>query len=263
MPDNEQTSVQINLRADLARSDLKKGHIWFVNYAAIDPTAVTASQLDSHGTGMLPDDVELLAHRWLKHSRSVDINHDGKGRPVWVLESFFNSDQVQAAAWPRNAHCLRLDVSQSKEAMGGLRNGTLNSLSLDAYTINRRAKVPTYGAAGTRPSTSFRSDGLTVEECKYLIRASGHDDSSVTSVRRLDNMYIVMRAGKLPPVAIAAAADGFDVDLATGAAAAVVMRAATLTFTADLLQKVLSEMGVDSTTTDLNKYAIPMTQPVE
>ena len=65
------------LKADMMRSDLDKGLIWFVNYAALDPNAVKVADLDLHGAAMLPQDVEKFAHRWLAFSRSVDIEHDG------------------------------------------------------------------------------------------------------------------------------------------------------------------------------------------
>lgn len=133
--------VKISMKADLLRSDLVRGLVWFVNYAALDPESVQASDLDLQGTGMLPDDVEKFAHRWMAYSRSVDINHDGIGRPVNVVESIFNSPAIASPAFPINSHAARFDVSRSKEAFDGLRSGSLNSVSLDAITFNKVAKV--------------------------------------------------------------------------------------------------------------------------
>lgn len=134
--------ITISMRADLARSDLTRGLVWFVNYAAIDPSAVRAEDLDLHGAAMLPDDVEKLAHRWLRFSRSVDIEHDGIGRPVHPVESFFNSADVASNAWPVGAHVVRFDCADSSEAMEGLRAGTLNCVSFDAFTFNRVRRLP-------------------------------------------------------------------------------------------------------------------------
>jgi hypothetical protein len=138
----EGTNIQIALKADVMRSDLVRGLVWFVNYAAIDPEAVKSSDLDLHGAAMLPEDVELFAHRWLAFSRSIDINHDGIGRNIQVVESFMNTPEVGAAAWPVNAHAARLDVAGDKEAYDGLRTGALNSVSLDALTFNKVQRLP-------------------------------------------------------------------------------------------------------------------------
>lgn len=135
------------MKADLLRSDLTEGKVWFVNYAALDVNAVAADQLDLHGAGMLPEDVEKFAHRWLAYAKgSIDIDHDGVGRPIYAIESFFNGPSIASQAWPINTHAVHLDASASKEAMEGLRTGRLNSVSLDAFTFNKVVRLPAAGA---------------------------------------------------------------------------------------------------------------------
>jgi hypothetical protein len=204
------SQVTIQMRSDVQRSDLVKGLVWFVNYAALDPTAVKASDLDLKGTAMLPEDVELFAHRWLAYSRSIDIEHDGVGRPIHVIESFFNSPEVGAAAWPLNSHAVRMDVSASKEAVDGLRNGTLNSVSLDAFTFNRTVRLPvakTMSAAGPGIPDSFE------DWAKELVQM-GYDD--VQSVGRVSSgLYIVQRSAGRTPLAVAISEADIDVSPAS------------------------------------------------
>ena len=251
------TQVTITLKADTARSDMVRGYVWFVNYAALDPEGVTASQLDSHGTGMLPEDVEKLAHRWLVHSRSIDIQHDGKGRPVTVLESFYNSDDVQAAAWPKNAHCVRLDVSQCPEALNGLRNGTLNSLSLDAYTFMRTVSLPAFGAAGKPPAQVSRSAGLTVDEATALIGAAGY--SGLTTLRRIDTDHYIVERGALPAIALVVADDGHDVEVLGTASTELVKRMASMTvFDGAAFMKTLESLGMNPTSFNPDSFTMSM-----
>ena len=132
--------------------------MWFINYAALDPTSVSVEDLDLHGAGMLPADVQQFAHLWLAHSRSIDINHDGIGRPIFVVESFFNGPDIASPAWPINSHATHLDVSHSEEAFNGLRDGSLNAVSLDAYTFNRVVRLPAAEAK------SFLGMGSTLNE---------------------------------------------------------------------------------------------------
>lgn len=161
----ERTRITIELKADQARSDLVRGLIWFINYAAIDPTAVKAEALDLHGAAMLPEDVEKYAHRWLAFSRSVDINHDGIGRPVFVVESFFNGADVASPAWPINSHAVRMDVSQCAEAVSGLKDGSLNCVSLDAFTFNKVVRLPAAQAkSALGPMLPPVVDGAWVEQ---------------------------------------------------------------------------------------------------
>lgn len=199
------------MRADVVRSDLVRGLVWFVNYAALDPSAVRVEQLDLHNTGMLPADVELFAHRWLGFSRSVDIEHDGVGRPVTPVESFFNSPQIAAAAFPINSHAARLDLSRSQEAMDGFRTGKLNSVSLDALTFNRVVRMP--AASGRSAADSRRSEPVPVPESlsDWALEISQCGYEGVVGVKQLgEGIYLAMRASGMP---LAVAIDGDSIEV--------------------------------------------------
>lgn len=185
------------MKADLLRSDLTEGLVWFVNYAALDPSSVKVSDLDLHGCGMLPHDVELFAHRWLTTSRSVDIEHDGVGRPIQILESFFNSKDVAAQAWPINSHAVRFNVASCKEAMDGLREGSLNSVSLDAFTFNKVIRVP---VAQAKSALGIKDPFVTPDTAMKWAEELARDGyPGVTSVRSVgENMFIADRESGLP-----------------------------------------------------------------
>lgn len=194
---SERVSIQIEMKADTVRSNLVRGLVWFVNYAAIDPTAVKASDLDLHGAAMLPDDVEKFAHRWLAFSRSIDIEHDGVGRPVHVVESFFNGPEIAAPAWPINSHAVRMDVSGSIEALEGLRSGRLNSVSLDAYTFNKIVRLP---VAEAKAALGQQSDWIIPTSAqKWAEELAREGYPGVTRVERVaDDLYVAAREGGMP-----------------------------------------------------------------
>lgn len=204
------TEIKIALKADTLRSDLLRGLVWFVNYAAIDPAAVSAEKLDLHGSAMLPADVETFAHRWLAFSRSVDIEHDGIGRPVHVVESFFNSKDVASPAWPVDAHAVRMDLSQSPEAMDGFRTGRLNCVSLDAFTFNVKRKLP---AATTRSAPSVKPAdplGLAMELARLGF-------PGVEGASDLGDGLVLVTRGAMPPLAVHVTGDDVEVTAAGGA----------------------------------------------
>ena len=178
------------------RSDLQRGLVWFLNYSACDPNGVSAEQLDLHNTSMLPQDVELFAHRWLAYSRSMDIDHDGIGRPMHVVESFVNSPQVASLAWPINSHAMRVDVSASQEAVDGLRSGSLNSLSLDAFTFNVKQRLPVARPA----SAAVRASSMSSTELAGLaqtIVSSGF--SGVKALHKIsDGLFVATRDSGTP-----------------------------------------------------------------
>jgi hypothetical protein len=211
LPGASESLVTITMRADQMRSDLVRGLVWFVNYAALDPSAVRAEHLDLHNTAMMPEDVEKFAHRWLSASRSVDIEHDGIGRPVHVVESFYNSEDIAAPAFPINSHAARLDVSRSKEAMDGLRSGRLNSVSLDALTFNRVVRLP---AAQTR-SAFIADGGWDLAGWARELAQDGWTD--VLGVREIgDGLFVASRKSGMP-IAIQVHEDGFESAAAGGA----------------------------------------------
>lgn len=193
--------ISFALKADFARSDMKRGLVWFLNYAALDPTAVKSSHLDLHGSAMLPHDVEKFAHRWLAFSRSVDVQHDGVGRDIRVVESFFNSPEVCSPNWPVNSHALRLDVANCAEAMDGLRKGTLNSVSLDALTFNRKVRLPaavgkSASAAGAPSSREWVPPSTAKDWATDLARLGFE---GVTTVRTLGSgLFVAERSVGLP-----------------------------------------------------------------
>jgi hypothetical protein len=211
---SEQVDIKIALKADVMRSDMVRGLVWFVNYAALDPSAVKAEQLDLHGAAMLPEDVEKFAHRWLAFSRSIDIEHDGVGRPVHVIESFFNGPSIASPAWPINSHALRLDVAQSKEALDGLRSGKLNSVSLDAYTFNKVVRLPVAQAKTALGRTDgWKTPGSAAEWATELVRDGYPGVISVKEVAQ--GLYIAQRSTGLP-VAVHVTDQDIDVASADG-----------------------------------------------
>ena len=195
---SDSVNIQIALKADEMRSDLVRGLVWFVNYAAIDPSAVKVEDLDLHGCAMLPQDVEKFAHRWLAFSRSIDINHDGIGRNVHVVESFMNTPDIGAAAWPINAHAARLDVAGDKEAFDGLKSGKLNSVSLDALTFNRVVRLPVAEAMKmVDPNHGQWSPPTDRDGWARELAQDGYE--GVTDVRRIaPDMWLVSRGEKTP-----------------------------------------------------------------
>ncbi len=198
---SESTAIQIALKADVMRSDLVRGLVWFVNYAAIDPSAVKVGDLDLHGCAMLPEDVEKFAHRWLAFSRSIDINHDGLGRNVHVVESFMNTPDIASPSWPINAHAARLDVAGDQEAFEGLRTGKLNSVSLDALTFNRVVRLPVAEAMKmVDPTSKGWSEPQDRDGWARELAQDGFE--GVVSVTKMGaDMWIVDR-GDLSPLAV-------------------------------------------------------------
>jgi hypothetical protein len=203
------TEVRIELKADTLRSDVVRGLVWFVNYAAIDPTAVKAEKLDLHGAAMLPEDVELFAHRWLAFSRSIDIQHDGIGRPIHVVESFFNSKEISSPSWPVDAHAVRLNLSACKEAMEGFSAGRLNCVSLDAFTFNVRKRLPvatTKALAMARPADPI---GVAREIAQLGF-------PGVTGVCDIGGGLMIVQRGALPPVAVQVSDEEYEVTAGGG-----------------------------------------------
>jgi hypothetical protein len=228
MPDQPTSEISFSMKMDELRSDLKAGLVWFLNYAALDPAAVKSSHLDLHGSAMLPEDVQKFAHRWLAYSRSIDIEHDGIGRPITVIESFFNSEEVQAAAWPINSHAVRLDVSSSDDALTGLRSGALNSVSLDALTFNRMRRLPVDVAVKAAPQPWIEPASAGA----WALELASMGYSGVTTVRRTaKGLYVCEREQGLP-LAVHVTEDYVDVTAAGGAwgqISAVLCESGTLT----------------------------------
>lgn len=206
-----ETQIRIDMKADNLRSDLVCGLVWFVNYAAIDPAAVRAEKLDLHGAAMLPEDVEKFAHRWLAFSRSIDIQHDGIGRPVYVVESFFNSKDVASAAWPVDSHAVRLNMFQCKEAMEGFAQGRLNCISLDAFTFNVRKRLPVATAAKAL-SVSRPADAMGVAHEIAQLGFPG-----VTGVCDLGDGLMLVQRGAMPPIAVQVSDESYEVNAGGGA----------------------------------------------
>lgn len=203
--------------ADMLRSDVRKGHVWFLNYAALDPNAVTAASLDLHGSGMLAEDVETFAHRWLAYSRSVDIQHDGIGRPIHVIESFFNSPDIASPAWPVNSHALRLDMSSCKEAMEGFAAGRLNSVSLDAFTFDVVRRLPV--AAATTKSAGPPPDAATI-----AVQVAELGYTGVTGAFDLGGGLFLVSRGESPAVAVEVSSEEYEVTAGGGAWATLAAR---------------------------------------
>lgn len=216
--ESTQSTISVALKADLSRSDMVRGLVRFVNYAAIDPTCVSSDDLDLHGKAMLPADLTLFAHRWLAFSRSIDIQHDGIGRPVYAVESFMNSPEIASPAYPINSHVVLLDVQGSKEAFDGLKSGKLNSVSLDALTFNRKIRVK------VKPGqTKCAADGslswvrpTTLAQWAHEIAEDGWD--GVVGINRIsDDLYVAMRSSGMP-LAVQLFDDGMDVTAAPSGA---------------------------------------------
>lgn len=239
-------TIQIAMKADQMRSDLVRGLVWFVNYAAIDPESVTSKDLDLHGAAMLPEDVELFAHRWLSHSRSVDINHDGIGRPVYTAESFFNGPDIASPAWPVNSHAVRLDVRNSKEALDGLKDGTLNSVSLDAYTFNQVVRLPVAEAkAAGLPVDGWVEPSTAAEWAEEIARLGYHGVDEV--VQFAPGLFVATRSAGMPvAIHIDRSAGYIEASAAGGAWAHLgiaLCESGTLTHTRKLLTPVAGAGG--------------------
>lgn len=258
----ERSTIQIAMKADLVRSDLREGLVWFVNYAALDPTCIKSSDLDLHGCGMLPEDVEKFAHRWLAFSRSIDIEHDGIGRPINVIESFFNSVDVSAASWPINSHAVRFDISQSKEAMDGMQNGSLNSVSLDAFTFNKVIRLPVAQAK----SVAGLQDAFVPPDTakKWAEELSQDGYPGITRVDQVaPDMFIAHRENGLP-VAVTVKNGCLEASAASGPWAHIglaICESGTLTHTGksstmwdpERVKAMMAEFGI-GTLADLQKH---------
>lgn len=168
---------------------------------------------------MLPEDVEKFAHRWLAFSRSIDIQHDGIGRPIHVVESFVNSKDVGSQAWPIDAHAVRLDLSRSKEAMDGFSAGRLNCVSLDAFTFNvkRRLPVATTKSVGVKPT-----DALGVAREIAQLGFPG-----VTGVSDLGGGLMLVQRGAMMPIAVQVSEEDYEINAAGGAWATLAARLMT------------------------------------
>lgn len=214
METSQGSVIEVALRADIPRSDMRVGHVWFLNYAAIDPTAVKARDLDLHNAAMLPEDVTKFAHRWLAYSRAVDIQHNGKGVPVRVLESFMNSPTIASPAWPLNSHAVLFDVSKSKEAMQGLKTGKLNSVSLDALTFNRTRRLPVAQTERSMTDSAWQPPE-DVSGWARDIAAMGYE--GVNGVSQVaDGLYVCSRSHG-GPIAVHVTEESIEVNAGGGA----------------------------------------------
>ena len=204
------TEIRIEMKADMMRSDLVQGLAWFVNYAAIDPAAVKAEKLDLHGSAMLPEDLTTFAHRWLAFSRSIDIQHDGVGRPIFVVESFMNSKDISSPSWPLNSHAVRFNLSRCTEAMEGFAAGRLNCVSLDAFTFDVKKKLPAAALKSAQVERPTDPIGIAREIAQLGF-------PGVTGVSDLGGGLMLVQRGAMPPIAVEVSGDEYEITPAGGA----------------------------------------------
>lgn len=87
--------------------------------------------VDSHGDMMLPEDIELMAHRYLKHlqlEKSVDTNHDNEPNGSYPIESFIarkGDPDFTEGAW-----VVGVKVEDEK-LWGDIKAGRINGYSME------------------------------------------------------------------------------------------------------------------------------------
>jgi len=96
--------------------------------------------LDSHGEMMLPEDVKLLAHRFLLTTKNhmIDIMHNNKVVRASVIESFIARDGDPDYA--KDAWVLGVKIFD-KQAWADVKVGKLNGFSLEALVYKYEAEV--------------------------------------------------------------------------------------------------------------------------
>ena len=106
----------------IIKSDFEKGIVYGLVY---EPNA-----LDSHGELMLPDDVQLAAHRFLTVpdlSQAIDTNHDGFPNGCYPVESFVarkGDPDYPEGGWVIGVKCSPVMLARVK-------NGDINGFSFD------------------------------------------------------------------------------------------------------------------------------------
>lgn len=97
--------------------------------------------IDSHGDMMLPEDIELMAHRFLEFcntSKSVDTNHTRKTESCVVVESWIakaNDPTYNEGAWIAT---VRVD---DDALWNGVKSGEFNAFSFDVMAYKKNAVV--------------------------------------------------------------------------------------------------------------------------
>lgn len=96
--------------------------------------------IDTHGEMMLPEDVKLMAHRFLslKKNDKIDLMHNNKAIKASVVESFIarpNDPLYTEGAWVLAVKIEDADVWADVKA------GKFNGYSFEAYVYKREAEV--------------------------------------------------------------------------------------------------------------------------
>ena len=103
--------------------------------------------VDTHGEMMLPDDVELLAHRFvsLMKQHNIDVMHNNNKIDAFVVESFIakNTTDYNEGAWVAVTKILDDDI------LNDIKSGKYNGYSLEAIVKKQRAlvEIETYPTA--------------------------------------------------------------------------------------------------------------------
>lgn len=93
--------------------------------------------LDTHGDMMLPEDIELMAHRFMadvKLRTSIDTMHDNIPNGSYPIESFIARDNDPD--YPPGSWVLGLKVVDAK-VWGAVMSGDLNGYSFEAYCTKK------------------------------------------------------------------------------------------------------------------------------
>lgn len=90
--------------------------------------------IDSQGEAMLPEDLELLAHRFLSVSRKFDADHDEAARKSVVLvESFINGPEVQSPHFFPGSWVAVFQVAKGSPEWERIEAGELRAVSFQAF----------------------------------------------------------------------------------------------------------------------------------
>lgn len=97
--------------------------------------------IDTHDEMMLPDDVEIMAHRFLADNRNqyIDVMHDNKLVRATIIESYIakvnDPDGYSEGAWVASIYVDDEDLWQR------IRAGELNGFSIEAWVFKVDAEI--------------------------------------------------------------------------------------------------------------------------
>ena len=126
--DAEKATTRIAIRKTDAKKQIAYGEV----YAPFS--------LDTHGEAMLPEDIELMAHRFLglDLSKSIDVQHDNVPTTCRPVESFvvrWDDPDYALGAWVLGIHV------PDKALWAKVESGELSGFSFEAWCVPKAAEV--------------------------------------------------------------------------------------------------------------------------